>query len=186
MSARRCRAPACTPRRRRRVFRIWPILAAHEKAFQLGKQDFTDDAAVAEWAKIPVRIVTGSPDNMKLTWARDMVVADQRLGGGRLAFPDVRTGNGYDVHSFEPGDHVTLCGVKIPHGKKLSGHSDADVGLHALTDALLATCGAGDIGTHFPPSDPTMEGRGVAVFSWNTQQRSCVRTAAASPMPTSR
>ena len=133
-------------------FPYWPILAAHEKAFQLGKQDFTDDAAVAEWAKIPVRIVTGSPDNMKLTWARDMVVADQRLGG-RQAFPDVRTGNGYDVHSFEPGDHVTLCGVKIPHGKKLSGHSDADVGLHALTDALLATCGAGDIGTHFPPSD---------------------------------
>lgn len=134
-------------------FPYWPILAAHEKAFQLGKHDFTDDAAVAEWAKIPVRIVTGSPDNMKLTWARDMVVADQRFGG-RPAFPDVRTGNGYDVHSFEPGDHVTLCGVKIPHGKKLSGHSDADVGLHALTDALLATCGAGDIGTHFPPSEP--------------------------------
>ena len=134
-------------------FPFWPILAAHEKAFQLGKHDFTDDAAVAEWAKIPVRIVTGSPDNMKLTWARDVAVADQRLGGGRAAFPDIRTGNGYDVHSFEPGDHVVLCGVEIPHDRKLSGHSDADVGLHALTDALLATCGAGDIGTHFPPSD---------------------------------
>jgi 2-C-methyl-D-erythritol 4-phosphate cytidylyltransferase/2-C-methyl-D-erythritol 2,4-cyclodiphosphate synthase len=145
-------------------FPYWPILAAHEKAFQLGKQDFTDDAAVAEWAKIPVRIVTGSPDNMKLTWARDMVVADQRLGGGRQAFPDVRTGNGYDVHSFEPGDHVTLCGVKIPHGKKLSGHSDADVGLHALTDALLATCGAGDIGTHFPPSDAKWKGAASSLF----------------------
>jgi 2-C-methyl-D-erythritol 4-phosphate cytidylyltransferase/2-C-methyl-D-erythritol 2,4-cyclodiphosphate synthase len=145
-------------------FPYWPILAAHEKAFQLGKQDFTDDAAVAEWAKIPVRIVTGSPDNMKLTWARDMVVADQRLGGGRQAFPDVRTGNGYDVHSFEPGDHATLCGVKIPHGKKLSGHSDADVGLHALTDALLATCGAGDIGTHFPPSDAKWKGAASSLF----------------------
>jgi 2-C-methyl-D-erythritol 4-phosphate cytidylyltransferase/2-C-methyl-D-erythritol 2,4-cyclodiphosphate synthase len=144
-------------------FPYWPILAAHEKAFQLGKHDFTDDAAVAEWAKIPVRIVTGSPDNMKLTWARDMVVADQRFGG-RLAFPDVRTGNGYDVHSFEPGDYVTLCGVKIPHNKKLSGHSDADVGLHALTDALLATCGAGDIGTHFPPSDAKWKGAASRLF----------------------
>jgi 2-C-methyl-D-erythritol 4-phosphate cytidylyltransferase/2-C-methyl-D-erythritol 2,4-cyclodiphosphate synthase len=145
-------------------FPFWPILAAHEKAHQLGKQDFTDDAAVAEWAKIPVRIVMGSPDNMKLTWARDMVVADQRLGGGRLAFPDVRTGNGYDVHSFEPGDHVMLCGVRIPHDKKLSGHSDADVALHALTDALLATCGAGDIGTHFPPSDPKWKGAASRLF----------------------
>ena len=145
-------------------FPYWPILAAHEKAFQLGKHDFTDDSAVAEWANIPVRIVTGSPDNMKLTWARDMVVADQRLGGDRPAFPDVRTGNGYDVHSFEPGDHVTLCGVKIPHDKKLSGHSDADVGLHALTDALLATCGAGDIGTHFPPSDPKWKGAASSLF----------------------
>jgi 2-C-methyl-D-erythritol 4-phosphate cytidylyltransferase/2-C-methyl-D-erythritol 2,4-cyclodiphosphate synthase len=111
-----------------------------------------------------VRIVTGSPDNMKLTWARDMVVADQRLGSARLAFPDVRTGNGYDVHSFEAGDQVTLCGVKIPHHKKLSGHSDADVGLHALTDALLATCGAGDIGTHFPPSDPKWKGAASRLF----------------------
>ncbi len=145
-------------------FPFWPILAAHEKAFHLGKQDFTDDAAVAEWAKIPVRIVTGSPDNVKLTWARDMVVADQRLCGGRAAFPDIRTGNGYDVHAFEPGDHVTLCGIAIPHGKKLSGHSDADVALHALTDALLATCGAGDIGTHFPPSDARWKGTASRVF----------------------
>jgi 2-C-methyl-D-erythritol 4-phosphate cytidylyltransferase/2-C-methyl-D-erythritol 2,4-cyclodiphosphate synthase len=144
-------------------FPYWPILAAHEKAFQLGKHDFTDDSAVAEWANIPVRIVTGSPDNMKLTWARDMEVADQRLGG-RRTFPDVRTGNGYDVHSFESGDHVMLCGVKIPHDKKLSGHSDADVGLHALTDALLATCGEGDIGTHFPPSDPQWKGAASSLF----------------------
>ena len=111
---------------------------------------------------MPVKIVAGSPDNAKLTWARDISMADQRLSGG--AFPDVRTGNGYDVHAFEPGDHVMLCGVAIPHGKKLSGHSDADVALHALTDALLATCGAGDIGTHFPPSDPQWRGAASRIF----------------------
>ena len=76
----------------------------------------------------------------------------------------MRTGNGYDVHCFEPGDHVTLCGVSIPHAKKLSGHSDADVALHALTDALLATCAAGDIGTHFPPSDPQWRGAASRIF----------------------
>jgi 2-C-methyl-D-erythritol 4-phosphate cytidylyltransferase/2-C-methyl-D-erythritol 2,4-cyclodiphosphate synthase len=145
-------------------FPFGPILAAHEKAYRAGRSDFTDDAAIAEWAGLPVRIVPGSPDNIKLTWAKDIAMADERLSGGRKSFPDVRTGNGYDVHSFEPGDHVTLCGVAIPHGKKLSGHSDADVGLHALTDALLATCGAGDIGTHFPPSDPQWKGAASHIF----------------------
>lgn len=145
-------------------FPFWPLLAAHEKAHRLGKADFTDDAAIAEWAHIPVKIVPGSPDNVKLTWARDIAMADQRLSGERQHFPDIRTGNGYDVHAFEPGDHVTLCGVAIPHDRKLSGHSDADVGLHALTDALLATCGAGDIGTHFPPSDPQWKGAASKIF----------------------
>ena len=139
------------------------ILAAHEKAYAAGRSDFTDDAAIAEWAALPVRIVAGSPDNIKLTWAKDIAMADERLSG-RTGFPDVRTGNGYDVHSFAPGDRVTLCGVAIPHGKRLSGHSDADVGLHALTDALLATCGAGDIGTHFPPSDPRWKGAASHLF----------------------
>jgi 2-C-methyl-D-erythritol 4-phosphate cytidylyltransferase/2-C-methyl-D-erythritol 2,4-cyclodiphosphate synthase len=138
------------------------ILDAHEKAATSGKGDFTDDAAIAEWAGLPVEIVAGSPDNVKLTWARDIAMADERLS--RAAFPDVRTGNGYDVHAFGPGDHVTLCGLAIPHGKALSGHSDADVGLHALTDALLATCGAGDIGTHFPPSDPQWKGAASRIF----------------------
>ncbi|MER9952927.1 bifunctional 2-C-methyl-D-erythritol 4-phosphate cytidylyltransferase/2-C-methyl-D-erythritol 2,4-cyclodiphosphate synthase [Mesorhizobium sp. M0047] len=145
-------------------FPFWPILAAHEKAHHLRKMDFTDDAAIAEWANIPVNIVPGSPDNVKLTWARDIAMADQRLSGERVRFPDIRTGNGYDVHAFEPGDHVTLCGVAIAHDKKLSGHSDADVGLHALTDALLATCGAGDIGTHFPPTDPQWKGAASRIF----------------------
>jgi 2-C-methyl-D-erythritol 4-phosphate cytidylyltransferase/2-C-methyl-D-erythritol 2,4-cyclodiphosphate synthase len=140
------------------------ILAAHEKAYEIGRLDFTDDAAIAEWARIPVRLVPGSPDNVKLTWARDISMADQLLKGSSSCFPDVRTGNGYDVHAFETGDQVVLCGVAIPHDKKLSGHSDADVALHALTDALLATCGAGDIGTHFPPSDPQWKGAASRIF----------------------
>lgn len=140
------------------------IMTMHEEAYRRGKTDFTDDSAIAEWMQMPVKIVPGSPDNVKLTWARDIAMADQRLSSGRTYFPDIRTGNGYDVHAFEPGDHVTLCGVAIPHDKKLSGHSDADVGLHALTDALLATCGAGDIGTHFPPSDPQWKGAASRIF----------------------
>jgi 2-C-methyl-D-erythritol 4-phosphate cytidylyltransferase/2-C-methyl-D-erythritol 2,4-cyclodiphosphate synthase len=138
------------------------ILSAHERAFSEKLDEFTDDAALAEWAGIPVRIVEGSPDNVKLTWAMDIDMANARLS--QPAFPDVRTGNGYDVHSFGEGDHVTLCGVKIPFERALTGHSDADVGLHALTDALLATCGAGDIGTHFPPSDMRWKGAASRIF----------------------
>jgi len=139
-------------------FPFAPILEAHLAAERAGRADFTDDAALAEWCGMPVRLVEGSPDNIKLTWARDIEMADQRLSVHPVWLPDVRTGNGYDVHAFEPGDHVWLCGVRIEHGRKLAGHSDADVALHALTDALLATCGAGDIGTHFPPSDPQWKG----------------------------
>jgi 2-C-methyl-D-erythritol 4-phosphate cytidylyltransferase/2-C-methyl-D-erythritol 2,4-cyclodiphosphate synthase len=145
-------------------FPFAPILAAHECAHRSGRTDFTDDASIAEWAGITVKLVPGSADNVKLTWAEDIALADQRLQASEPTFPDVRTGNGYDVHSCEPGDHVTLCGVAIPHSKRLSGHSDADVGLHALTDALLATCGAGDIGTHFPPSDPQWRGAASRLF----------------------
>lgn len=146
------------------AFPFAPILAAHEKAASAGRDDFTDDAAIAEWAGIPVRVVEGSPDNIKITWPKDIDMADQRLNSGRTHFPDVRTGNGYDVHAFGPGDRVWLCGVEIAHDRTLSGHSDADVGLHALTDALLATCGAGDIGTHFPPSDPQWKGAASRLF----------------------
>lgn len=140
------------------------ILTAHDKAQREGRADFTDDASIAEWAGLPVKLVAGSPDNTKLTWARDITMADQRLAAYSTSFPDIRTGNGYDVHAFGPGDHVMLCGIAIPHDKKLAGHSDADVGLHALTDALLATCGAGDIGTHFPPSDPQWKGAASRIF----------------------
>lgn len=148
------------------------ILDAHRRAAASGREDFTDDAAIAEWAGLTVALVEGLADNIKLTYARDIAMADEKLSRAN-AFPDVRAGSGYDVHAFEPGDAVTLCGVRIAHDRKLSGHSDADVGLHALTDALLATCGAGDIGTHFPPSDP--QWRGVASRQFVEHAASIVR-----------
>lgn len=137
------------------------ILAAHKQAALSAESSFTDDASIAEFAGIPVRLIDGSADNIKLTYARDIEMANAKL---THTFPDVRTGNGYDVHILEPGEFVTLCGVRIPHDRRLSGHSDADVGLHALTDALLATCGAGDIGVHFPPSDPQWRGAASSIF----------------------
>ena len=76
----------------------------------------------------------------------------------------VRLGNGYDVHKFGPGDHVVLCGVKVPHDQTLMGHSDADVGMHAITDAIYGALAAGDIGRHFPPSDPQWKGAASEIF----------------------
>ncbi|UIK07236.1 bifunctional 2-C-methyl-D-erythritol 4-phosphate cytidylyltransferase/2-C-methyl-D-erythritol 2,4-cyclodiphosphate synthase [Neorhizobium galegae] len=147
-------------------FLLSEIRTAHEKAAALRREDFTDDASIAEWAGLPVTLVEGSVDNIKLTVKRDIAMADEKLSQTRssTALPDVRTGNGYDVHQLEPGDGVTLCGVFIPHDQRLSGHSDADVALHALTDALLATCGAGDIGDHFPPSDMQWRGAPSKIF----------------------
>lgn len=143
-------------------FRLDAILDGHRRAVAAGRFDFTDDCSIAEWAGIPVTLVEGSPDNVKLTLRQDIIMADKKLS--QAALPDVRTGNGYDVHQLEPGDGVALCGVFIPHDQRLKGHSDADVGLHALTDALLATCGAGDIGDHFPPSDPQWKGAPSRIF----------------------
>ncbi|MCK5931802.1 MAG: bifunctional 2-C-methyl-D-erythritol 4-phosphate cytidylyltransferase/2-C-methyl-D-erythritol 2,4-cyclodiphosphate synthase [Fulvimarina manganoxydans] len=147
-------------------FPFSPILEAHLTAARSGSEAFTDDASIAEWAGLPVRLVEGDPINVKLTTARDIALADRQLSQSKEAqLPiDVRTGNGYDVHRLVEGDHVTLCGVRIPHDQSLSGHSDADVGFHALTDALLATCGAGDIGDHFPPSDPQWRGAASHIF----------------------
>lgn len=142
-------------------FHFATILEAHRRAATSGRSDFTDDASIAEWAGVGVHLVEGSAGNVKLTLQKDIAMADQRLSH---ALPDVRTGNGYDVHQLVPGDGVTLCGVLIPHDHTLSGHSDADVALHALTDALLATCGAGDIGDHFPPSDPQWKGAASRIF----------------------
>jgi 2-C-methyl-D-erythritol 4-phosphate cytidylyltransferase/2-C-methyl-D-erythritol 2,4-cyclodiphosphate synthase len=144
------------------AFAFDAILAAHQAAANSGRTDFTDDASIAEWAGLPVRLIDGSPDNVKLTVKRDITMADEKLT--HSALPDVRTGNGYDVHQLEPGDGVTLCGIFIPHDQRLMGHSDADVALHALTDALLATCGSGDIGDHFPPSDMQWKGAASHIF----------------------
>lgn len=142
-------------------FEYMKIIEAHQKAADASMLNFTDDCAIAEWAEIPVHVIQGNATNTKLTTKEDIVMADAKLSTN---LPDVRTGNGYDVHQLVDGDHVTLCGIDIPHNKTLSGHSDADVALHALTDALLATCGAGDIGDHFPPSDPQWKGAASYIF----------------------
>jgi 2-C-methyl-D-erythritol 4-phosphate cytidylyltransferase/2-C-methyl-D-erythritol 2,4-cyclodiphosphate synthase len=139
-------------------FHFAAILEAHRAA--IGKA-LTDDAAVAEavgWAPI---IVAGSEDNIKVTTPEDLAAAE-RLLAARQA--DIRIGQGFDVHPFGPGDHVTICGVRIPHEAGLVGHSDADVGLHALTDAILGAIAAGDIGMHFPPSDPQWRGAASDLF----------------------
>jgi 2-C-methyl-D-erythritol 4-phosphate cytidylyltransferase/2-C-methyl-D-erythritol 2,4-cyclodiphosphate synthase len=146
-------------------FRYDMIAEAHRRAAESGTTDFTDDAAIAEWAGMDVALMAGDPDNRKITSADDLKQADLRLRAqAALALGDVRVGQGFDVHSFAPGDRVTLCGIAIPHAKKLSGHSDADAALHALTDAILGTIGAGDIGQHFPPSDPQWRGADSSVF----------------------
>jgi 2-C-methyl-D-erythritol 4-phosphate cytidylyltransferase/2-C-methyl-D-erythritol 2,4-cyclodiphosphate synthase len=148
------------------AFRFAPICAAHEAASAEGRTDFTDDAALAEWHGLDVALVDSLSHNMKITSAEDLRIADFIARAERPALPaaDMRTGMGFDVHAFEPGDHVTLCGVRIPHECGLKGHSDADAGLHALTDALLGTIGAGDIGDHFPPSDPRWRDADSALF----------------------
>jgi 2-C-methyl-D-erythritol 4-phosphate cytidylyltransferase / 2-C-methyl-D-erythritol 2,4-cyclodiphosphate synthase len=140
-------------------FRFADILAAHEAAAAAGRSNLTDDAAVAEWAGLPVALVLGSEANRKLTTAEDLLMADQR---GDAA--DVRTGSGFDVHRLVGGDHVWLCGIRIPHTHSLEGHSDADVALHALTDALLGAIGDGDIGEHFRNTDPRWKGAASHVF----------------------
>jgi len=137
------------------VFLFDRLLAAHRRAAEAGREDFTDDAALAEWAGLDVAVFEGERGNVKLTTAEDVVRAEQHH---LAALADVRTGTGFDVHAFGPGDHVMLAGVKIAHARGLVGHSDADVGLHALTDALLGALAEGDIGTHFPPSDPQWRG----------------------------
>ncbi len=138
-------------------FRFPALLAAHRAA---AGEALTDDAAVAERQGIAVRLVEGHVDNFKITTEADLTRAERLLGGAA----DIRTGTGFDVHRLIPGDAVILCGIRIPHGFKLEGHSDADVGLHALTDALLGAIGAGDIGQHFPPSDERWRGADSAAF----------------------
>ncbi|MEO1702138.1 MAG: bifunctional 2-C-methyl-D-erythritol 4-phosphate cytidylyltransferase/2-C-methyl-D-erythritol 2,4-cyclodiphosphate synthase [Pseudomonadota bacterium] len=155
-------ATAQTPQ----LFPLEAIIEAHEKAATVDKE-FTDDASIFEWYGRPVRAMMGDVENIKLTYAADFERAETILqvrNNSTWVPPDIRTGHGYDVHRFTNGDHVMLCGVKVPHDKSLSGHSDADVGLHALTDALLATCAEGDIGDHFPPSDTKWKGAESHLF----------------------
>ncbi|MCF6321054.1 MAG: bifunctional 2-C-methyl-D-erythritol 4-phosphate cytidylyltransferase/2-C-methyl-D-erythritol 2,4-cyclodiphosphate synthase [Rhizobiaceae bacterium] len=137
------------------------IIAVHEDANKNEKSDFTDDASMFEAAGLAVRMVVSPSHNFKITTPDDLARARslvEQIEGLPMTHADIRSGNGYDVHAFAAGDGVILCGHKIPFHKKLEGHSDADVALHALTDALLGTIGAGDIGSHFPPSDPQWKG----------------------------
>jgi 2-C-methyl-D-erythritol 4-phosphate cytidylyltransferase/2-C-methyl-D-erythritol 2,4-cyclodiphosphate synthase len=134
------------------------ITDLHRKAADATGVEFTDDASIAEWAGQPVHVVDGAVENRKLTTKADMEMAELQLRADDSAASETRTGFGFDVHGFEPGDGVWLCGVKVPFDRKLKGHSDADVAMHALTDAILGAIGAADIGHHFPPSDPQWKG----------------------------
>lgn len=142
------------------AFPFGPLLEAHRLAAKSGRDDLTDDAAVAALAGMRVRAVAGDKTNMKLTNPEDFGAAERMLG----TTTETRTAQGFDVHAFGPGKSVWLCGVEVPHTQGLVGHSDADVGLHALTDALLGTIGDGDIGQHFPPSDPKWKGAPSDLF----------------------
>jgi 2-C-methyl-D-erythritol 4-phosphate cytidylyltransferase/2-C-methyl-D-erythritol 2,4-cyclodiphosphate synthase len=137
-------------------FRYAEILEAHRK---LATLSLTDDAAVAEAAGLAVALAPGSEDNFKLTTEDDFARAERMLGAG-----DIRVGSGFDVHRFDEGNTVMLCGIEIKYDKSLAGHSDADVALHAITDALLGAIGEGDIGSHFPPGDPQWRSADSALF----------------------
>ena len=137
------------------AFRFDVILDAHRRAAREGRSDFTDDAALAEWAGLTVATFEGDPANMKLTTPEDFVREEARLAS---VLGDIRTGTGYDVHAFGNGDHLMICGVRVPHTRGFLAHSDGDVGLHALVDAILGALADGDIGSHFPPSDVKWKG----------------------------
>jgi 2-C-methyl-D-erythritol 4-phosphate cytidylyltransferase/2-C-methyl-D-erythritol 2,4-cyclodiphosphate synthase len=147
------------------VFAFPQILAAHRKAAALPeaqREALTDDAAVGELVGLKIALVAGRPENFKVTTAGDIDRLDRMLRASVAT--ETRIGTGIDVHAFGSGDHVMLGGVKIAHDQGLVGHSDADVALHALTDAILGAIGAGDIGQHFPPSDPRWRGAASARF----------------------
>jgi len=139
-------------------FRFGPILKAH-RAF--AAREVTDDTAMGELAGLTIVATAGETNNMKVTTPEDFTTAQIFLAA-RLG--DSRTASGFDVHKFGPGDHIWLGGLKIPHSEGLVGHSDADVALHALTDALLGTIASGDIGQHFPPSDERWRGAASSIF----------------------
>jgi 2-C-methyl-D-erythritol 4-phosphate cytidylyltransferase/2-C-methyl-D-erythritol 2,4-cyclodiphosphate synthase len=137
------------------AFKFDNLLAAHRSAQAAGRDDFTDDAALAEWAGMKVSVFTGEPGNIKITNPEDFAKAETSQFAN---LGDLRIGTGIDVHAFGPGDHVTIGGIRIAHDRALTGHSDADVALHALVDAILGGLADGDIGSHFPPSDEQWRG----------------------------
>src|SRR6202049_4262512 len=137
------------------AFRFDVILDAPRRAAREGRGHFTDVAALREWAGLTVATFEGDPANMKLTTPEDFVREEARLAS---LLGDVRIGTGYDVHAFGDGDHLMICGVRVPHSRGFLAHSDGDVGLHALVDAILGALADGDIGSHFPPSDPAWKG----------------------------
>ena len=142
------------------AFHFASILAAHEAAAKSGRDDFSDDASIAEAAGMSVILVPGAPRNFKITAAEDFKRAHREID----MTAEFRNGTGFDVHAFTAGDHVWLCGVKIPHDAALTGHSDADVAMHALCDAIYGAIAEGDIGAHFPPSDPQWKGARSEIF----------------------
>jgi 2-C-methyl-D-erythritol 4-phosphate cytidylyltransferase / 2-C-methyl-D-erythritol 2,4-cyclodiphosphate synthase len=150
------------------AFRFPLILDAHRRAAAERVGDLTDDVAVAEWAGAPAYVFEGDPMNAKVTTMEDFTTAEARLMG---ALSETRVGQGFDVHAFAPGDHVWLCGVRIPHTQSLSGHSDADVALHALADAIYGALAEGDIGAHFPPTDPKWKGAASHIFLAHAVER---------------
>jgi 2-C-methyl-D-erythritol 4-phosphate cytidylyltransferase/2-C-methyl-D-erythritol 2,4-cyclodiphosphate synthase len=133
-------------------FHFDAILTAHRAVIG---HDLTDDAAVAEAAGLAPLLIDGSEGNLKVTTTEDLAAAERLLAARQ---GEVRVGQGFDAHAFGSGNQVRICGVAIPHEASLIGHSDADVGLHALTDAILGAIGDGDIGMHFPPGDPRWRG----------------------------
>ncbi len=146
-------------------FHFAPILAAH-RAHTGGA---ADDVEVARNTGLDVTITMGDEGNLKITTAGDFTRAARMIRQraneqAKEQTMDIRIGNGFDVHAFEDGDHVTLCGVRLAHDRKLKGHSDADVGMHALTDAIYGALAEGDIGQHFPPSDPKWKGADSHIF----------------------
>ncbi len=148
------------------AFRFPDILAAH-----LGHSGpANDDVEVAVKAGLSVTRIEGSEDNFKLTTSQDFVRAERQI-----TRPDIRTGIGYDVHAFGDGDHVILCGVSIPHVRALKGHSDADVAMHAITDAIFGALAEGDIGQWFPPSDLQWKGAASDIFLRKAVERCSTR-----------
>lgn len=150
------------------AFRFPLILEAHRNAAAAAVADLTDDVAIAEWAGAPAFVFEGDPDNFKVTTMPDLTAAESRLSGRAT---ETRVGQGFDAHAFADGDHVWLCGVRLPHTHTLAGHSDADVALHALADAIYGALSDGDIGAHFPPSDPQWKGAPSHIFLAHAAER---------------